>query len=156
MDTEKHVHIFPFILEIVIALALKYGIKSIRFPFEKIDTWSGVSLRQSSKILFSYLFYKRCSELLRQSGINRPDFFYGISLSKNFSIDKLKELMNNLKPGTSELSCHPAYKMIVISSFIDSRSRDIERETLTSPELLSYIKEESIILTSFKNFSNQN
>lgn len=153
LDTEKHSHIFPFIFKIVINLAKQYNIKSIRFPFEKMTSAKNVSPRQWLKILFSNLFYKKCLSMIKQSGLSYPDFFYGISLSERFSVNNLKELVDNLQPGVSELSCHPAYKMPASSSFID-KSRDTELETLTNPVLLSYIKEKEIVLTSFKVFNN--
>jgi len=155
LDTEKHLHIFPFILEIVLDLAQKYNIKSVRFPFEKM-VFKKISPRQLLKIFFSYLFYKKCYSLFDQSGIIHPDFFYGVSLSNRFSVDNLKRFVDNLKPGISELSCHPSYRTQYISSFIDSSNRDEERETLTSPELLSHIKERDIVLVNYGVFNTQN
>lgn len=154
LDTEKHLHAFPFILGIVIELAKKYEIKSIRFPFEEAVSLRKAGLRQALKILLSRLFIRRCSRLFDQSGIQRPDFFYGISLSNRFSVDNLKELVDNLKPGVSELSCHPSAKSggETPSSFIKNESRDRERKTLTSPELLDYLKEKDITLTNFRIF----
>jgi len=152
LDTEKHLHIFPFILKIVIELAKKYHIRSIRFPFERIIAKRRASPRQLLKIFFSYIFYRKCSKLFKNSGIKHPDFFYGISLSNKFRVDNLKEFMDNMSPGISELSCHPAFKIRQISSFMDY-SRNEERETLTNQTLIDHIKERGITLTNFKIFN---
>jgi len=155
LDTEKHLHIFPFILEILIELSKKYKIKSIRFPFEKKTNLIKVSPRQLLKIFFSYMFYKRCLKLFEEHQINHPDFFYGVSLSTRFTVENLKKIIDDLEEGTSEVSCHPAYRMSGTSSFIDGQSRDEERETLTNPSILCYIKEKGIALTSFKTSQYQ-
>lgn len=153
LDTEKHLHIFPFILKIMIALAKKYDIKTIRLPFEKISKAKSANIRQLLKIFFSYLFYKKSLRLIKQSGLSYPDFFYGISLSQRFSLNNLKRLIDDLRPGISELSCHPALKIAQTASFID-QSRYQELQTLTNPALLSYIKDKEVVLTNFKIFSN--
>lgn len=152
LDTEKHLHIFPFILEIVLDLARKYNINNIRLPFETITSLRAISLRQLSKIFFSYLFYKKASGLIKKSGLSHPDFFYGIAFSNNYSLERLKWLVDNLSPGVSEISCHPSIKArntAMTTSFINDESRDKERMVLTDPLLRNYILESRISLIKF-------
>ncbi len=151
LDTEKHIHVLPFVMEIIVELAKKYGIRSIRLPFEKMRKGGGIKIRQRLKSAASHFFHKKSTKIIERSGLKYPDFFYGISLSGRFSIENLKETLNCLEPGVNELSCHPATKSPVISSFIDS-SRHEELTTLTDPDLLDYINKKGIILTNFKIF----
>jgi len=150
LDTDKHLHIFPFILKILIDLSKKYKIETIRFPFEKRVDLIKINPRQLLKIFFSYIFRKQCVGLFNKHHIYHPDFFYGISLSTRFSVQNFMKTIDDLDFGVSEISCHPAYNMVESGSFITGKNRDDERKVLTNSKISCYIKEKEIILTNFK------
>jgi len=149
LDTEKHLHVFPEIFEAVCQLAKKYKVPSVRFPFETNSPEIKVKLSQSLKKAFSKRFFNKDYLILDSSELLYPDYFYGISLSKNFSQENLGLFLKNLKPGVTELSCHPGMNSKV-DSYIDN-FRKQELEVLTNPETRKIINNNKIKLITFKD-----
>lgn len=149
LDTEKHVHILPGLFNLVINLAEKNNIKSIRFPFEskiKIKTRNS----QKIKLILANMFSKKSKKLLVGKNLNVPDHFYGVSLSKNYSIVNMIKLIKNLKPGVSELSCHPGKAQKSNYSYIDKHRLE-ELKVLTNPKLKEVLRENNIKITNFRD-----
>lgn len=152
LDTEKHIHTLPFISKILINLAKQYNIKYIRCPFEKMFL-TKLKLSQLFKIVVSELFFSRTEKMLKQSSLNCPDFFYGVSLSGSYSVKNLKKFIDRLKPGVSELSCHPGLESKTEKSYID-KYRQEELKVLTDHDFLEYINNKAVILTNFNILNN--
>ncbi len=143
LDTEKHIHILPFILKIMIELAKKYNIAAVRFPFEKNWLTRRPAIRQFGKLCFMSFLHTMNKKVLNNKEIKSPDFFYGVSLSGKYSIDSVKRFIDSLKPGINELSCHPG---------LGEDWRNEELEALVSREIKKYITDRNIDLVNFKVF----
>ena len=83
--------------------------------------------------------------------------FYGqpefgrTDLSK-IGVDALVGLFQSLKPGVSEVSCHPG----LLESRPDAvynREREVELQTLTDPRIPRLIAEENIRLITFRDYA---
>ena len=151
LDTEKHLHIFPFVFKIILELAQKHGIKAIRFPFETRWAIKKVSFRQRVKLYFMGFFYRMNKEMLKNSSIKSPDSFFGVSLSGKYSLNSIKEFISKISDGVNELSCHPGYKSNADNSYI-SKHRDTELAVLTNQETKDYLKKNNINLINFNIF----
>lgn len=155
LDTEKHIHMFPFVFGIVVDLAKKYNIKAVRFPFESQWAFSFPYPRQAPKLFFGKFFCRISKRMLKASGLKAPDYFYGVSLSGRYTEKNFKRFLGILKPGVSELSCHPGLAGRRAYYYID-RFRQDELNVLTAESVKKFLAEKGISLANFSILSNLN
>lgn len=148
LDTEKHLHTLPLVFGIILTLAKKYNIPSVRLPYEKISPRILLNPAQLYKTATMLLFAPRNTHLLKQSSLKSTHVFYGVSLSRRFTVLGLKNTLARLRPGFTEISCHPGYTPKSNHGYIDAH-REAELTTLTNPELRQYVLENGIVLSSF-------
>lgn len=153
LDTEKHIHMFPFVSEIVLDLARKYNIKAIRLPFENKWAINNPLLRQLPKLVFSKFLCRISKELFIKRGLKFPDYFYGVSLSGRYSEKNFELFIGRLKPGISELSCHPGFLPKTVLYYMDNY-REEELNVLTSDIVKESLFKRGIKLSNFKIFEN--
>ena len=75
-------------------------------------------------------------------------YFYGVSLSKKFTVLNVEKLLEKLPTGISELSCHPGYESNSGENYIDAH-RTQELATLTDSKLRLSLTNHGIVLSSF-------
>lgn len=119
LDGHKHVHVLPGVSDIVIHLALEFGIPSVRCPMEMTPNLKPLLHRAAvygSAVLKQYLlaravalFARRFKDRLIQAGLKFPSQFYGLSQTGFLNADVLGGILRRLPEGTSELMCHPGY-----------------------------------------------
>ncbi|HET8815076.1 MAG TPA: ChbG/HpnK family deacetylase [Solirubrobacterales bacterium] len=81
---------------------------------------------------------------LRNRAIRYEGGFYG---SEAISVDYLCELIQNLPPGWTEISCHPAAGPVPTSSY--EAERQVELRTLLDPRVKNLLNVTSVRLCSF-------
>lgn len=150
LDTEKHLHTLPLVLSIVLALAAKHQIPAIRLPYELPTVRTLTNPGQFTKLLIMTLFAPYNRHLLQKSGIKSPDRLIGVSLSRQFTVERLTAVFKNLPSGTTELSCHPGFAPETFENYIDAH-REEELETLTDPGLRRLVTESGIVLSTFSD-----
>jgi len=92
LDTHKHTHLFPPVLEAVARISREFGIRWVRCPFE--PPWRG-------------LLRKRFHSVLERYGCRTTDHFIGFQLTGRLRTQELVRLIHHLPAGTTELMCHP-------------------------------------------------
>ncbi len=150
VDTEKHLHIFPFIFKVMLQVAEKYNIHAVRFPYERMTWGTLFNPSQCVKIMVMNFFAPINIRLLRKSGRKSPDYLYGVSLSKQFTVPNVQKLFAKLPAGIHELSCHPGYEPIAKENYIDAHRQE-ELETLIDQSLRSSLVKYSIVLSTFSD-----
>lgn len=153
LDTEKHIHMFPFVFKIVIELAKKFNIGAVRFPFESHWALAIPYPRQLPKLFFGNFFYRINKRIIKASGVKTSDYFYGVSLSGRYSEENFHRFLNILRPGVSELSCHPGLVGGKISYYID-KFRQKELDVFTSESVKKHLAELGIEAVNFKFISD--
>ncbi len=148
LDTEKHLHTLPLVFSIVLTLAKKYNIPSVRLPYEKISLRMILNPAQAYKTAVMHFFAPRNKHLLKKSGLKSTNVFYGVSLSRRFTVLGLKNTLKGLRPGFTEISCHPGYTPKTNLGYIDAH-REAELITLTDPALKQYVLKNGIVLSTF-------
>ncbi len=147
-DTEKHMHVFPFIFNIMLTLAKKYNVVAVRLPYERVTLATIFNPSQFLKTILMTLCAPFNMYLLKKSGIKSPNYFYGVSLSKQFTVPNLEKLFGRLPRGISELSCHPGHEPKLGENYIDAH-RTQELATLTDSALRLSLTNRGIVLSSF-------
>lgn len=162
LDSHKHVHILPPVLEVVIDLAMKFGIPSIRNPFDETrffrflrllerGTASSFCVQQVKAQLLRAgrrSFFKR----VRQGGVRTPDHFFGVSLTGLWNEPAVLQLLKNLPRGITEWMVHPGncdQDLRALSTRL-LEQREKERDLLMAPDLQEYLTSQGIVLGSFR------
>lgn len=119
INSHKHLHAYPSIWKIVLDLALEYKIAFVRCPVEKNagfrqNLTAGYSRKafknQLVLLAFNQLLSTRfvCCQSQHES-IKIPDYFYGLFDTGYLNECNISNFLVGLKPGITELMCHPGY-----------------------------------------------
>ncbi len=155
LDSEKHIHIFPPLFKICIKLATEYKFYRIRVIRER---YQHMPLNQALKVsmINGLYFYQR--KMLKENKIRFVDHFFGLGRKKRMNRNYLKDILNNLPSGTTEIMTHPAYLTSDLMKldknfgpyYINSR-REAELESLLSNEIKDLINALNIQTINYSN-----
>jgi predicted glycoside hydrolase/deacetylase ChbG (UPF0249 family) len=137
LDTHKHVHLYPPIFRIVARLAVRFGIRVVRAPFER---WSALSLAagnnntrrmargQALLNTLSWPWAWQNYRVARSLGLRTPQFIGRIHTGV-MSSATLRRLLHATKPGVTELMLHPGHVddalWHVNTRLLDSRQQEL-------------------------------
>jgi predicted glycoside hydrolase/deacetylase ChbG (UPF0249 family) len=112
VDTHKHTHMFPPVLDAVMRAAKACAIHAIRNPFEPM--WSVTATPHAGLVrawqvrllgTLRHNFWK----LVRQREFATTNGCLGIAATGTLEETTLRSMLDRLPEGTWELVCHPAY-----------------------------------------------
>lgn len=147
IDSHQHVHILPDIFRIVTDLAIKYNIPFIRLPKEDFQNYMLRDPRFYGRIFQMFLLNILCSRQKRNDLLS-VDHFAGFYFGGHLNKNNILRIINNLpSDGVCELMCHPGFDMS--NSPRKSYRMVEESNSLVDHEVVSAIKENNIIITSF-------
>ncbi|MCS3556220.1 MULTISPECIES: carbohydrate deacetylase [unclassified Sphingobacterium] len=116
IDGHTHIHMIPFILNIIIQLKKQYNIKSIRLPREKF--YFGAGLRDYfSSNLIKHLVLNILSEIqirkIKKEGFKHNDYLIGILSTGSMSVSSLTNAVDSLSRKKQnmivEILFHPGF-----------------------------------------------
>jgi predicted glycoside hydrolase/deacetylase ChbG (UPF0249 family) len=125
LDTHHHVHQHPVVLEVTLdlAAALKLPVRSLDAPMRSAMTARGLA---------------------------SPAHFLGDAVDEPYwTVTRLLATLQAIQPGVTELMCHPGYFDDTIAYSRYGRQRDVERQTLCSPEVVAKLRQEGIQLVTY-------
>jgi chitin disaccharide deacetylase len=162
VDSHKHTHMFPQVLRPVLRAARALGVKAVRNPFEPIRAWPiagmlgapGMWLRCAGVMSFQ-LFAREFSKAVREEGMYTTDGTVGIAATGMLNQKTLSAILMALPEGTWELVCHPGYSDDDLRAAGTRllKSREVELETLTSPETKRLLGRQNIQLVSYADLA---
>lgn len=158
LDSEKHIHAWPAMMNIACNLAKKHGIGAVRRPVEKSD-WGRLD-----KGGLRVKFLSACGMLhMPQPGVFRPSGIWGVADQKErLSPELFFEYMQRFGPkkrnDVVEICCHPGLEQAgdpdLPKDFGPLRVRDqwkIEYEALQDPDWLEVFSALGARLAHFGN-----
>lgn len=158
VDSHKHTHMFPHVLRPMLRAASACGVLAVRNPFEPWRCWpkpvvlgtTAMWLRSvgvASFGIFAGAFRAAVGEL----GMFTTDGTVGIVATGMLNLNVLLATLEALPEGTWELVCHPGYSDADLQATGTRlmKSREVELEALTSPEVRSLISRRGISLISY-------
>ncbi len=162
LDGHKHVHVLPGVDDIVIRLAREFEIASLRCPRERrpglLNVVRGTKSAGSS-VLRQYLvargvsaFAGRFRQKLDDAGLYCPRHFCGLSETGFLNTRLIRQILDRLPEGTSELMCHPGYADASLAE-TGTRllvEREVEVSALCSPRLKALFENSGIGLVSYE------
>ncbi len=151
LDTHKHTHLLPPVLDAVARIASEFRIPWVRRPFDlPLDGGSVPWRRQAvSKTLgFARAGFQR---VLKRYGCRTTDHFAGFQLTGHYDAAELARLIRQLPEGSTEFMCHPGFCTQELQSaktrLKESRRRELD--ALTSTEVRQAIEESNVTLARY-------
>lgn len=143
VDTHKHTHMFPPVLDAVMRAAKACDVHAIRNPFEPSWSLSATSRAGPVRVLqvrllrsFRHNFWKHVHE----REFVTTDGCLGVAATGILEETTLCAMLNRMPEGTWELVCHPAYMDAELSATRTrlQQSRQVELDALqTLPAMLA-------------------
>ena len=133
LDTHKHTHLLPPVLQAVARIAEEFRIPWVRRPLG--SPWP-----------------RRSYALLQRHGCRTTDRFAGFRLTGRLRARDLAALIRELPDGTTELMCHPGRctaELLAARTRL-KQSRQAELEALTAPQVREAIERAGVRLLSFR------
>ncbi len=112
VDTHKHTHMFPQVLEPVLRAAWDCGVRAIRNPFEPrwcTHSTPGASTLRRIEVHTLHTLRSRFVKQTHQQGLATTDGSLGVLATGTLDATAIRAILKNLPEGTWELVCHPAY-----------------------------------------------
>ena len=165
LDTHKHTHIFPQILQALVQAARICGVPAVRNPFVPASSLRPRHFSRRPRLWKRYSqvrvlnsFATRFQSRMKRVGLATPDGVLGVIETGSFDTSLLRRALTNLPDGTWELVCHPGYDD---SDLRASRtrllaSREKELQLLKSPDLRQFLEEQSIRVIGYREFAASN
>ena len=152
MDTHKHTHLFPPVLDAVARLSAEFRIPWIRRPFDFPVEPQGLPL---SKRLISQAFgivRPRLERVLRKNGCRSTDHFAGFSLTGRFTAADIVTLIRSLPDGSTEFMVHPGHCTAELKAARTrlKESRAAELAALVAPEVRAALDEAGVKLSGYR------
>jgi predicted glycoside hydrolase/deacetylase ChbG (UPF0249 family) len=155
-DTHKHTHLHPRVLDAVLALAAKYGIRWIRRPFDlPLPDEAEVPLRK--RWMSRLISFRRSAfaGAIHAAGARSTDHFAGFQITGRFDTTCLAGLLCDLPEGVTELMCHPGRlgSELREASTRLKESRERELAALCSVETKDALRRAGIVLTRYRDLN---
>lgn len=148
-------HAHPVVLDLLCALAPRYGVRAMRVPLEPLRHSIGFDRRFLGRKLGEGLVFavlgRWVRARLRRQGIRFPARMYGMHQSGHVTEDYLLHLIPRLPPGVSEIYCHPGVTDDEIRRWTPSYDRDAELAALTSRRVRAAIERHGIELIRYRD-----
>lgn len=153
LDTHKHTHLAPPVLEATLRVARRYSIAWIRRPFDlplrAAQGSAPVSRRAADRALRP--LSRRFDRLIHEYGCRATDHFAGFQLTGSYDAGHLANLIRALPEGLTEFMCHPGYcdEELRAAPTRLAESRETELRALQSNEIRVVLQQAGVELTSF-------
>lgn len=154
LDTHKHTHLAPPVLDAVARIGEEFGIRWVRRPFDfPLGALRGSvpRLKRMTNDALG-LLRRRFHRVLARHGCRTTDHFAGFQITGRFRTAELVELLAALPAGSTEFMCHPGYcgQDLRAAPTRLKESRERELEALTAPETRAALERHGIELVGYR------
>lgn len=157
IDTHKHTHLAPPVLDAVARIAQAFGIVWVRRPFDIPMTAArgGAPFLKKATSESLGLLRSRFHRVLTKHNCRMTDHFAGFQLTGRLRTAELVQLIRELPEGSTEFMCHPGRCRAELQNARTrlKLSREDELVALTSPETRQALSECAIELTNYRDLS---
>lgn len=162
LDTHKHTHAHPRVMEALGKIAKEVGINRVRKPVENLhDSWQTMQADEkgfSMQIVAAgavRAVAPRFFAIARKYGLTFPDHFLGLAVTGQVSAAALHRMVDALDDGSTEIMLHPG---ICDADLVQSGTRlrdhrETELAALLDPGVRSALHERGIRLISYRELN---
>lgn len=154
VDSHQHMHTLPGIIDIVLDLAARAGIRAVRTPRTPLFAGAFGGLGQLVGRLGLSTLARLAACKAHRRGLLTPDHFAGIVAGEAVSEGELLHLIAHLPQGTTEVMMHPGTKNDVLQE--DSGwQHDFESElaAILSPRVEAALRKAEVEPVNFRHLS---
>jgi chitin disaccharide deacetylase len=146
LDTHKHTHLLPGVLDAVLRVAQKFGVGWIRAPFD--HRVAGKSWKLRLIALCAPAFRRK----IVAKGLRTTDHFAGFEMTGRYGASDLAALIERLPAGLTEFMCHPGCCTDELRAAPTrlKESRERELRALVSGEAREAIVHAGVELTGYR------
>lgn len=150
IDTHKHTHLLPPVLDAVVRVAREFGIGWVRRPFD-FGIGPGVKVGKKAVAVGMRLLKPRFAAKL--GALRSTDYFTGFQITGSLNAASLVETLERLPEGTTEFMCHPGYLGTELAAAKTrlKQSRADELAALTSAEARAMIDRRGVRLVRYRD-----
>jgi hopanoid biosynthesis associated protein HpnK len=159
VDTHKHTHSHPRVMELVCRVANEFGINRIRKPIESwSDSWR--STRSGGKRTATQLVAAsavrvigpRFQAIAKNYGMHSPGYFKGLAATGQIDAATLLFFIDSLETGTTEVMLHPGiYDLELAQTGTRLRiHRETEMNALIDPRVRAALLERGVRIMSYR------
>jgi hopanoid biosynthesis associated protein HpnK len=161
VDTHKHTHAHPVVMNALGRVARDMAITRVRRPAEDLAaSWHTQSTAKRSWSRLASAAAVRAvtpwfESLARKYGLRTPDHFLGLAMTGRLSAAALRQLIDTLPDGTSEIMLHPGIcdaDLAATGSRLQQQ-RQLEMDALLSPEAREAVERNGIRLITYRELS---
>jgi predicted glycoside hydrolase/deacetylase ChbG (UPF0249 family) len=151
LDTHKHTHLLPPVLDAVARLSEEYKIPWVRRPFDFPVTPAGLSWTKRATSRAFGVVRRRFARVLARHGCRSTDHFAGFQITGRYTASDLAHLIRSLPEGSTEFMCHPGFCTDELRAARTrlKESREQELRALTSPEVRAALEESGVELVNY-------
>jgi predicted glycoside hydrolase/deacetylase ChbG (UPF0249 family) len=151
LDTHKHTHLAPPVLDAVARISEEFGIRWVRRPFDFPQRAAAPALTRVVNAAMGLLRH-RMQRVLRRHGCRLTDHFAGFQITGRFRTAELVRVLDALPEGSTELMCHPGYCGGELRGAPTrlKESRERELEALTATETWAALERNGIELVGYE------
>jgi predicted glycoside hydrolase/deacetylase ChbG (UPF0249 family) len=160
LDTHKHTHLAPPVLEALARLAEEFEIRWVRRPFDlPLQTRSHPANRTPRlKRLTSRamgLLRPKFHRVLEKHHCRTTDYFAGFLVTGRLQTRELVDLLEALPEGSTELMCHPGRCEAALRAARTrlKESREAELKALTAAQVREAVARAGIDLVNYRQLS---
>jgi predicted glycoside hydrolase/deacetylase ChbG (UPF0249 family) len=152
LDTHKHTHLLPPVLDAVARISEEFKIPWVRRPFDFPMEAGGIGWKKKAVSRAMSFARARFHRVLTKHGCRFTDHFAGFQVTGNYTAAYLVKLIEELPEGSTEFMCHPG---ILTEELRNAKtrlkeSRESELRALTDPNVREALKSHRVKLTNYK------
>jgi predicted glycoside hydrolase/deacetylase ChbG (UPF0249 family) len=156
LDTHKHTHLLPPVLDAVARVAEEFRIPWIRRPFDFPLHAAAAPWRRRLVSRSFGLIRRRFHGVLTSRGCSTTDHFAGFQMTGRYDAGELAALIRSLPEGITEFMCHPGFCTDELRAtrtrLKESRRRELD--ALTSSEVRAALEESKVNLTTYRSLAD--
>ena len=153
LDTHKHTHLAPPVLDAVARIAEEFGVRWVRRPFDFPLNAMGGSVPRMKRLTSDALglMRRRFHRVLARHGCRTTDHFAGFQITGRFRAAELVVLMGVIPEGSTELMVHPGHCGGALRAARTrlKESREAELAALVAPEVREAVRRHEIELVNY-------
>jgi hopanoid biosynthesis associated protein HpnK len=157
LDTHKHTHVHPRVLDALGRVAQEFGIQRIRKPIERLrDSWSSSGKpKQLVAASAARAVTLQFRNLMRKYNLRAPDNFLGLASTGGVDATTLRRLIDTLSPGQTEIMVHPGIcdADLARTGSRLQHQRESEMQALLDPAVKRAVAENGIELITFASLT---
>ena len=152
LDTHKHTHLLPPVLEAVARISSEFRIPWVRRPFDFPLEAGGVGIAKRAVSRAMAPFRSRFLPVLVKYGCKFTDHFAGFQVTGKFDESYLERLIQELPEGSTEFMCHPGFCTDELRSERTrlKESREAELKALTAPSVRAALDRAGVRLLNYR------